>query len=232
MLHARRALRKRVPYAGTFDVIAVSSIRPFSASAEHKRNQIEAWRTWQAAFTSIVYFSKPEPEIQNLKTAFCIWEPFPRLMDLAKFLASQTDWGCIINADIRVGRRFPLIIERLKKKRGALAASSWRYEIEPTDPNWESNGRVVDHGLDFFCATPRVWGMVYEAADPRLRLGAQFWDTWTLSFFNTVASSGFYGLTQHRLIFHPKHGDRKYGPGPDHRDIPIHACPLMPYITV
>lgn len=212
-------------------MIAVSSIRPFEGNPEYARNQWLAWESWQSAFASIVYFSSPEPALRSPKTLFVDWEPFPRIIDLAEFLASQSDWGCIINADIVVAKSFRLIEKRLKIKQGS-AAASWRYEFDPAR-GLDSARRVEnDNGLDFFAAVPEVWRKVYENVDPDLRLGAQFWDTWTLSFFNLVAAHGFYDLTPHKLIFHPKHEGRKYGPGMDHRKVSILHWPTMPSVTV
>lgn len=180
-----------------------------------------------------MFFSEdePDPVMQSRKTAWLKWEAFPCILDLAKFLASQTEWGCIINADIVVHPRMKELESRLVKKR-AMAASSWRFQFEPGDPNYLSNGRQVDNGLDFFAATPLVWRMVYNQAHPDLRLGACVWDTWMLSFFNQVAAHGFYDLTPHRVIFHPRHDGRKYGQGPDHTKIEIKCGPVMPYVTV
>ena len=212
-------------------MIAVSSFRPFAdASSEYGRNQIRAFESWKKAFHTIVYFNDPQPELDSDKTVFIPSEPFPKIYELARFCSGQSDWCAIINADIVVGPRFPVLERKLKNSPRAMSASSWRYEFDPAEGI--ETGKVVDCGLDFFCATPGVWDQASNLLHPGLRLGCQSWDTQMLSFLSTFTVAGFYDLTPGRVIFHPRHGGRLYGPCVDPRDIRIWGTPIMPHSKI
>lgn len=204
---------------------AISTFRPFEdRHSEHSKNQIAAWQSWQHAFDAILYLNQPEPALVSNKTRFIPWEDFPSLKDAARLAIAAGGWACIINADIVVSDRMPEV-ENYLRNHGAQCASSWRYEFDPVIGR--ISGKVVDNGLDFFAAESWMWERVADVASDTLRLGCTFWDTWLLSFFNAMAPGTFYDLTPARLIFHPKHGDRKYGPGPDHKTIPVFGRPMM-----
>jgi hypothetical protein len=212
-------------------VIAVSSCRPFTdPNSEYGRNQIAAHKSWENAFDLIVYFNEPVEHLDGPTTLFLPHENFPRIVELAEFCSTQSDWCALLNADIVVGDRFRLVERKLKRSRNASAAVSWRYEFDP-QLGMES-ARVVDNGLDFFAATPAVWRQASLLLHPRVRLGAQSWDTQALSFFSTYAIAGFYDLTPARVIFHPKHGGRSYGPCVPPDQIRVWAAPVMPIASI
>lgn len=206
-------------------MIAISSLRPFSdIPSEHNTNQREAWASWQEAFHSIIYLNHPEPDLESDRTRFLPWEPFPMIRDMARIASGIGGWVCIINADIVVSPKLPFV-EGILNQKGACCASSWRWEFYPSVG--VQSGRIVDSGLDFFAANQEMWKKVARVCPEKLRSGTQFWDTWMLSFFNAVGQGGFYNITASRCIFHPKHGNRKYGPGFDHREIQVIGRPIM-----
>jgi hypothetical protein len=171
-------------------------------SDEYDRNQLAAKASWDKYFDQIVYLNDYEPELASPKTMFVPHEPFARICDIAAMCAAQTDWCCIINADIVLAHTFRRMEATLKRK---------SYEFDPNDGI--DKGKVPDHdfGLDFFAAVPNIWKQVGEICPSELRHGCIRWDAWLLSFFNAVACSGFYSVTNHRCIFHPRHDGRKYG---------------------
>jgi len=200
-------------------VIAFTSCRPMGRSPEYDRNQLAAKASWERQLDSIVYLNDYEPLLASDKTLFIPHDPFPRIHDIASNCAAQPDWSCIINADIVLGDNFRRV-ESILKRKGASAAMSRRYEFEPGSNL--STARVPDHdfGLDFFAAIPSVWQKVAEICPTELRHGCQRWDGWLIAFLNAVACNGFYSVTSHRCIFHPRHGDRQYG----------HEIPSVPLV--
>lgn len=193
---------------GTQAVIAVSTFRPVSqCDARYLENQVRAIRSWNV-FEGIILFGSYESCFASPKTRFIPWEDFPRLSELVKLCVAHPGWSCILNSDIVIGPNFPKT-EWLLQRRGARCASSWRWQYE--DGNYDA-ARVVDNGLDFFAASNATWRMVLPLVPPELRLGCQRWDTWLLATFNGLARAGLYGVTRQRIVFHPKHEGRRYGP--------------------
>ncbi len=207
-------------------MIAVSSFRPWTdPDGEYAVNQTAAFKSWKQHFETIVYLNDPQLELVSEKTVFMNSEPFPRIVDLAEVCVHHSGWSAIINADIVIGPNFPLAYSKLKSKKGC-AAASWRYEFDPAFGI--TDARVVDNGLDFFAATQEIWQLVYLKCPEELRLGSQCWDTWMLSFFATFAMHGFFDITPSRVVHHPKHGSRCYGPPVDPSTIRIWSVPIMP----
>ena len=194
----------------------ISSFRPFKYhNGQYEKNQIAAWETWHEAFDTIIYFNDPEPRLSSDYTLFIPSEPFPRIHQMAEFASYQKDWSCIINADICVGHTIHNAMRSLKTVR-AKAACSWRFEFDPAVGLWPNS--IVDPGMDWFAATPDVWAIIAQIAPDTIRIGFQRWDSWMLCALNTICPKQFYAVTRHRFIFHPKHGDRKYGGGVDRLD--------------
>lgn len=197
---------------------------------EYDRNQIVAKASWESVSDAIVYFNDPQPALASPKTRFVSSEPFPRILDLASFCAGQPGWSAIVNADIVIGPKFPIVLQKLKNK-GAHCAAGWRYEFDPARGIESAAQERVPHdnGVDFFLAVQETWEKVALAVDERLRLGAVFWDTWMMSFFGTFEISHYWDISPSRVIFHPRHDGRKYGPGPqDHNKIKIWSWPTFP----
>jgi hypothetical protein len=201
-------------------MILISSFRPFDEdpTGEYVPNQLAAKASWEKVASRIIYFNKPEPRLDSPKTSFVPSVKFPPLIELIECAAMQTEWVAILNADIVLGPNFHVVEARLKMARGKCA-TSWRYNFDPKIGI--QSGKRDDNGLDFFAATPEVWQHIYDFVDVRLHIGAGYWDTWLLSMFCTVFQSGFFNITIHRTIFHPRHEGRKYGPGVDHTQIAV-----------
>lgn len=187
-------------------MIAVSSARPMSDSEEYARNQLAAKHSWDQAFDLVVYFNHPEPALGSVNTAFIPWEPYPRIKDMLEFLSNQDQAGCLINADIVVSPKFRIVEQHLEKT-AALAAFSYRYEFD--DLSRIIHARVVDNGLDFFAATPAIWGRAADECPEDFRIGHCLFDTWIWAFFKGACGNRCWDITPSKVIFHPRHGGRK-----------------------
>jgi hypothetical protein len=206
-------------------MIAFSTLRPFGSDPEYDRNQLAAWQSWQNAFSLIVYLNDPQPQLANEKTLFIPSEPFPKIWKICEYMAYQKEMCCIINGDIIISGQWNRVVSALNS-RHALSAVSCRYEFDP-EVGLEPN-RIMDCGIDFFCAMPEVWSIASNLADEKLRLGVGWFDTWLMGCFTSFSMSGLYDLTPCKVIYHPKHGGRKYGPGFNHLDIPMVGSAAMP----
>lgn len=206
-------------------MIAFSTLRPFGSNPEYDRNQRTAWESWQNAFSLIVYLNDPQPEVSNSKTLFIPSEHFPRIWKVCEYMAYQQEMCCLINGDIVIGPRWPRVLAVLNQK-NALSAVSCRWEFDPARGLEPS--AVVDCGIDFFCAKPEVWSIASNLADEKLRLGVGWFDTWLMGCFSSFSMRGLWDITPSRVIYHPKHDGRKYGPGFNHLDIPMVGSAAMP----
>lgn len=188
-------------------MIAISSFKPFSESAEVAKNQYSAKQSWEAVFSKIVYVTPfPEPELESDKTEFVVQpETFPSIKSLALLCAEQEEWTAIINADIIVDPKL-LKVEKKLKELNAETCYSRRYQFGFD----MSEAEIVDWGLDFFAATPSAWKEIAEAIPDEFRIAHQQWDTWMVSWMSKHTKC--YEITECRCIFHPKHGDRIANP--------------------
>lgn len=212
-------------------MIVVSSFRPFTdPTCEHGRNQIRAHESWINQFDTIVYFNEPNRYLDKGPTIFVESENYPRIQHLAKTCSEQSDWCALVNADIVIGDRFRLVERRLKRSTNACAGVSWRWTFDPGFGT--SRAEVNDFGLDFFCAAPDMWARASVLVHPHVRIGCQSWDTQMLSFFATYAMHGFYDLTPARVVFHPVHGNRNYGPCVPPTEIRVWGAPVMPHAKI
>lgn len=207
-------------------MILLSSIRQFSndPTSEYQRNQLAAKSSWDRVASKVVYFSAREPALDNPKTIWIPSEEFPQIMDLCEFAAQQNDWCALINSDIVLGPHLPIVEAKLKVRK-ASCATCWRHNF---DPHAGVDSAVKeDNGMDFFAATPEVWRRAYEMVDERLRMGSGFWDSWMLSLFCTFYPQHFWNITNSRVIFHPRHGGRQYGPGVHCDSVQTYEYPAM-----
>lgn len=192
-------------------VTAISSVRPHSRSPEFARNQSMAWRSWQWAFSKIIYVGIEEPELHSQKTSFVAAEDWPRIQTLAEVAANQPVSVlapvAIVNADIVIGQRFSNVRNMFTYK---WCGSSRRYHFDPHTPNYERATLIeADRGRDIFIAQRRIWKQIAEKVPSHLRIGHQQWDAWVTDYFNEHYKSGFFDFTGMKCIFHPKHEDRQ-----------------------
>lgn len=188
-------------------MIAASSPRPFKGCPTDIWDmQVNANHSWRLAFDEIWYWGEPHPDLTDRNVMFMPWEKHPTIHQLAVFLAGQSDWGAILNADILIGPNWPRALNELKRSRVDCAVSR-RWEI-PADSRLDG-AKVTDFGLDFFAAKPDIWRRVALEVPPELCLGKIMWDTWMLGFFMHASADNCADLTPARVIFHPKHGDRR-----------------------
>jgi hypothetical protein len=183
-------------------VIAVSSHRPFKdCTPPILRNQQRAFDSWERAFERVVLFG-PKERLGS-KFLFVPTDPFPRIVRLVDCCSKIPGWSAIVNADIVIGHQVSQII-RLVHQSGGSCAVSWRWEF--TEDTRSS--KVVDLGMDFFCAHQSVWKEVGKIYPSEYRIGHSSWDAIMLGAFNVVDQKGLFDLTHHKLVFHPKHEDR------------------------
>lgn len=192
-------------------LIAVSSFRPLAYSAEVAANQLRAKASWDQVFDRIFLFGSYDERLASPITEFIECEDFPHISLMAMTAAWQPDPVCILNADIVVALHLKDIVNR-GWSMGAQALTSKRYEFEPTLPDHDrayNEAKVVDVGVDFFCAFPNVWKRVWKEIPAGFRISHQLWDSWMLAFLTHLYPQRFFDLTRHRPIYHPRHGDRK-----------------------
>lgn len=192
-------------------MIAISSHRPHGKSVEFRRNQLLAKRSWESAFTRIVYAGSEEPELKSQKTSFVEAEEWPTIQTLAQIASEQPAQIdkpiAIINADIVIGQRFGNVKNRMTFMR---CASSRRWHFDPHAPNYDRAELIdADRGRDIFVAQRRIWRHISRVVPPHLRIGHQQWDAWVTDFFNDNHKAGFFDFTNMKCIFHPFHGDRQ-----------------------
>jgi len=195
-------------------VTAVSSFRLLSQSEEIARNQIIAKESWDGVFDQVIYFGSHEPLLASINTEFIKSEQFPTIDRMMVAASLSNDWACLINADIVVSPLLAKVVEDCKRNK-IEAITSMRYEFEPGQDL--ERARVVDSGYDFFMSSPSHWAGAAKQVPSGYRIGHNRWDNWVLGYFNTVCRKRFVDVTSKRLIFHPKHGERKQ---PYHIQVP------------
>jgi hypothetical protein len=193
----------------------ITSHRPLSESPEIARNQIRAKESWELVFDEIIYFGKQEPSLSSNKTMFIDSDEFPTIDLLLTAAALASDWSCLINADIVVSPLLGKVLEECIQKR-VQAFTSMRYEFDP-DAKDMSQAKVKDSGYDFFMTDAALWTGAAQKIPPGYRIGHNRWDNWILGYFNTVCRRRFVDITSRRVIFHPRHENRKQ---PHHIDVP------------
>lgn len=186
-------------------MIAVSTFRPHKDSEEYRQNQIRAMTSWVPIFNGIILMGKLEPELATHKTSFTFQEGRPHVRDMVGLLATQSEMGVWINADIVLSNAF-VTLEQLMKKAGCVAATSFRFTFDPKNGIWKSFKEPNDWGLDVFVATPEVWQDMYKHMDSRWVKCGQVYDSWMVGFLNKRHKCG--DFTDRKWVFHPRHGGR------------------------
>lgn len=195
-------------------MMAISSFRPHAQDPEYASNQRRARASWSVVFPEVHYFGLPEPQLEHPAgvTKFFGDGGWPLIRDMAEHASKQNyEYVAILNADIVVSRRLHFVEQRMSCM-GLAAATSYRYEFDPTDPfvrldTLDRNRQ--DRGMDIFIATPQIWGIASAKVPTYLRMGHQTWDTWMCGHFCSTLGLAFLQFTEERLIFHPRHGGRK-----------------------
>jgi hypothetical protein len=187
-------------------MIAISSHRPHSDSAEIAANQIRAHESWQKVFDEILYFGPPEAQLTCDRTTFLECEDFPKIKSLITAASLCSGIVCLLNADIIVAPHLNDIMANLQSY-GALAATSQRYQFQPGQDL--KTAKVSDYGVDFFAADATLWKRAALHIPDIYRIGHNSWDSWLLGFFNHTCNRRFFDITRSRCIFHPVHHSRK-----------------------
>lgn len=190
-------------------MIALSSHRPHHKSVEFRHNQLLAKRSWEGAFTKIIYAGIEEPELHSQKTTFIQAEDWPRIQTLAQIAAEQQGIVAILNADIVVNNRLREVENRMWA-RGGVCGSSRRYHFDAHTPDL-THAKLIesDRGRDIFIARQNIWKRIAREVPEYLRIGHQQWDAWMTDFFREHYNQRFIDFTAMKCIFHPKHEDRQ-----------------------
>lgn len=197
-------------------MLFISSAR-LNAPLEIAQNQCSAFQSWDKVADHIVYLNNPDPILTSHKVTFIFSEDYPAIFRMAALAARyESGFAVILNADIIVGEHLPEITKKLNAKR-MKAATSYRWQGDPP--------AVIDPGLDFFMALPEVWADFAEKVPRSLRIGANQWDSWALSYFATYQTEWYSDLTPAKVVFHPEHGSRQRGPEPE--GIQLMSWPVM-----
>jgi len=170
-------------------------------------NQMDAFESWLPVFERIIYFNQPEEDYERDSVEFIEAEDFPTIREIAIEASQQDGWSCLINADIQVHPKLKVAMQVAESK-GALCAMSSRWEL-PNNGDM-CRAQVVDNGLDFFAATPDVWAGVAKQIPEAYRISHPVWDTWVLGYFMKNHGIRCADLTGSRVIYHPKHEDRRH----------------------
>lgn len=170
-------------------------------------NQIRAAVSWFPIFGSVILMGKFEPELATINTYFTGKEGRPHVKDMVGILATQTEMGVWINADIVLAGAFATL-ERLMKKAECRAATSFRLTFEPGKLNTYASAfrEKNDWGLDVFVATPEVWQDMYTHMDPRWVKCGMVYDSWMVGFLNKRHKCA--DFTDRKWVFHPRHEGR------------------------
>lgn len=183
-------------------MIAISSHKPFSHSAEIASNQTHAFRSWLDVFDSIIYFGAPEPPLVSAKTEFISSPEPPTIRSLMLLGALAKEPACIINADILLApNAFEMLSGAMKKFQAAI---SFRYEFDPVKRDL-SRAKRVDNGLDVFIAQPSLWRRCWSVCPDKFRIGKPVWDSWLFMWLFNNCKGKFTDLSTWRFVYHPKH---------------------------
>lgn len=195
-------------------MILLSSAKPFAKSQEYATNQERASKSWQEHYTisGIFYVGHYEAGLDSEKTQFVKPEgDYPRIKMMAEFASHMnSEYVAIINADIVLGSGITEV-ERKMRDCSLPAATSYRYEFEPSDyPNLDKAVRhKEDRGMDIFIAHPGIWKLVAKDIPEDLWMAHQTFDSWLCGYFCHHLGYGFRQFTEDRCVFHPRHGGRQ-----------------------
>jgi hypothetical protein len=188
-------------------MIIVSSFRPFEGCPPGIWNhQVAANRSWVRLFHRIFYFNQADPRMRDPRVGFLPTNGKPSIKKMAAFCGGLNDWSAIVNADIVIPQNFRRAEDALRSRPAACAVSR-RYTLPPGGDT--STARLLDLGLDFFAATPKVWKAAAEKIPEGFCLGRISWDNWILNFFMAEFGNYCYDLTPARVVFHPQHEGRE-----------------------
>lgn len=194
---------------------SVSSFRPFKDSEEVARNQLRAKQSWEQVFDEIIYFGSDEPKLASVKTMFVDSKEFPTIDLLITAASFARGWVAILNADIVVSKALGAVVAECIR-RNVRAITSKRYEFEPDAENMDK-AKVKDAGYDFFMADAKMWAGAAQHVPSGYRIGHNRWDNWVLGYFNVICGRQFVDVTSRKVVFHPRHGERKQ---PYHIEVP------------
>jgi hypothetical protein len=191
-------------------MIAISSARRHDRNPEYAANQKRAAVSWSGIFNTVYYFGSFEEDLAAPHVMWARADDWPTIKEMASFASHiKGDLVALINADIVVTPEI-LAVEQKLKELTIPAATSYRYEFDPTKPDFSEAVRIKeDRGMDIFVAPGEIWKMVAERIPEYLRIGHPTHDSWLCGFFCKNFGFGFRQFTDYRCIFHPKHNGRE-----------------------
>jgi hypothetical protein len=184
--------------------IAISSHRPHAQSASFRENQIRALSTWLPVFDEILYYGDKEPELARDWVYFMPSEPFPTIRSMLAGVPriAPGDSITIINSDIVLHDGMKTILRDAGRNSYCIASSRRRCaDSLELDEN--------DRGRDIWILGKTAHEMISRRIPDSLRIGHQKWDGWMYHFAIKHFPDTFIDFTDRKLVFHPKHGDRK-----------------------
>lgn len=195
-------------------MIAVSSHRPHTESAEYKRTQQIAHNSWEHVFSSIHYFGPVETDLAGYKTRFVKSEPFPKIRDMAAYASNSTSgYAAILNADIVVTPEI-MGLETHMVQKARRCGSSRRWHFKLTGGNLRDMLKTAwlgnDRGRDIFVAHYMVWRKLADQMPDCFRIGNPYWDAWITDWFREHYNDNFVDFTTSKTVFHPEHEGRNY----------------------
>jgi hypothetical protein len=186
--------------------MAVSSLKPFANDTAYKEHQLRAYDSWHPMFSQVVYMSHQEDALISPKIKYIGTVGWPRIKEMVAVASKlQSDYVAIINSDIWLHPRFQDVIKSMGNNQ-VIGSTSRRFSYD--HPNF-SDAKIIDHGMDVFITTPRVWKKVHQHIPESLRVGHYLWDTWMSGFLNDFLKSKMVDFTSYRCVFHPIHGGRE-----------------------
>lgn len=214
-------------------MIAVSSPRPHAGSPMYAKHQRAALESWLKVFDAVFYYGNEEPELTDSNVR---WVPLksgethPKIGDMMEFLGANSQWGCIINADIIVTEKLTAVVAQMERK-SIHAAVSKRWNFDADD---RSTAKVTDKGLDIFIARPYLWRSLAKMIHSGYRIGHCEWDTWVLGMLMRLTHRKMGDFTQSKCVFHPVHEGqlRPLNPEVPKMDDEIYLYAKMPTVKI
>ena len=189
----------------------LSSVRPFSQDSDYAKLQEQAIISWAPIARNIVFFNL-RGDLSGIAQANGITlvgpesDP-PSIKQMLLWLSTKHPdaSAAIVNSDIILtpdAGKIPAMALQNSLGR-AWACTSFRRSL---DTKTGVISKPEDYGLDFFCATIRIWNDVALKVPGVLTIGRPVWDNWLNGFLKLyIDKSKYIDITDWRCVIHPKH---------------------------
>lgn len=206
----------------------VSSVRPFGQDPAFAAFQREAIASWTHCANGIILLNDRSDVDEDTAKMVHFIPPDqnpPTIHALVTAgLLSTPAGGCfaLVNADIVLLPKLAEIPElvEVKHRSGKWGVTSRRWYYEPNRGREKVALMDRDQGLDFFCASKRMWEELDKELPRFLTLGRNLWDNWVNSWFQANRHKDvYYTATYLRAVLHPIHGGRGRHPEYERKDV-------------